>query len=368
MPCSLGGDEFVIIVPDVRTPDTAVAIAERLRKSLHMKYEIDGATVQKTVSMGVCLFPDEVNSTQDLLKNADIAMCQAKDNGRGEIQLFSQDLHDKFQARVQLEADLRVAVDKEQFELFYQPKVNSQTGRVDGVEALIRWNHPERGQVSPFHFIPMAETCGLITPIGTWVLREACRQTAEWHRMGYRELQVAVNVSAEQFVADDFTDLVFNSLTDCGLEPASLELEVTESVGMKDMSLVVDTLNTLRNSDISIAIDDFGTDYSSLQYLEDLPLDCLKIDRAFVLKLEKSDKGKSLANTIVLMARSFNLKTVAEGVESEEQLQKVLELGCDYVQGYYYSRPVTASELPATIDRIHAESGNRNLDSISKAA
>ena len=220
----------------------------------------------------------------------------------------------------------------------------------------------------PFFFIPAAESCGLITAIGTWVLREACRQTAQWHKMGYPGLQVAVNVSAEQFIADDFIDLVYASLTDNHLEPASLELEVTESVGMNDMSLVVDRLDTLRKNEISIAIDDFGTDYSSLQYLEDLPLDCLKIDRAFVLKLEKSDKGKSLANTIVLMARSFNLKTVAEGVESEEQLRRVIDLGCDYIQGYYYSKPVSADELPATIERIHAMRDNDDQLNTSNAA
>ena len=366
--CAIGGDEFVVIVPDVRLAETAVSIAENLRNKLQAKFEIDGAVIQKTVSMGVCLFPDQIRNPDELLKNADIALCQAKDNGRGEVQLFSQELHDKFQERVQLEEDLRIAVEQEQFALHYQPKVNSRTGRVDGVEALIRWNHPERGQISPFFFIPAAESCGLITPIGTWVLREACRQTAEWHRMGYSDLQVAVNVSAEQFVADDFTDLVFASLADSSLEPASLELEVTESVGMKDMNVVVDRLDTLRESAISIAIDDFGTDYSSLQYLEDLPLDCLKIDRAFILKLEKSDKGKSLANTIVLMARSFNLKTVAEGVESEEQLRRVVELGCDYIQGYYYSRPVSADELPATIERIHALPGNDDLLSRRNAA
>ena len=366
--CAIGGDEFVIIVPDVREAEKAMAIAEKVRNRLQEKFEIDGALIQKTVSMGVCLFPDQVRSADELLKNADIALCQAKDNGRGQVQMFSQELHDKFQQRVQLEADLRVAVEQEQFELHYQPKVSTVTGRVDGVEALIRWNHPERGQISPFFFIPAAESCGLITAIGTWVLQEACRQTAQWHKMGYPGLQVAVNVSAEQFIADDFIDLVYASLTDNHLEPASLELEVTESVGMNDMSLVVERLDTLRKNDISIAIDDFGTDYSSLQYLEDLPLDCLKIDRAFILKLEKSDKGKSLANTIVLMARSFNLKTVAEGVESEEQLRRVIDLGCDYIQGYYYSRPVSADELPATIERIHALRDSDDQLSASNAA
>jgi len=354
-PCSLGADEFAIIVPDVRTPDAAIAIAESIRRCLQEKFVIEGAVIEKVVSVGVCLFPDHAKSPDELLKNADIAMGQAKDDGRHEIQMFSQELHDKFQARVQLEADLRVAVEEEQFELHYQPKVNALTGYVDGVEALVRWNHPERGQIAPFFFIPAAESCGLITAIGTWVLKEACRQTAEWHKSGYSKLQVAVNVSAEQFIADDFTDLVYASLSDSELPPANLELEVTESVGMKDMDVVIERLSTLRKSNISIAIDDFGTDYSSLQYLEDLPLDVLKIDRAFVLKLEKSDKGKSLANTIVLMARSFNLKTVAEGVESEEQLRRVVELGCDYIQGYYYSKPVAADELPATINRIHAE-------------
>ena len=191
----------MVIVPDVREADKALAIAEKLQNKLQAKFEIDGAVIQKTVSMGVCLFPDHVRSADELLKNADIALCQAKDNGRGLVQMFSQELHDKFQERVQLEADLRVAVEQEQFELHYQPKVSTVTGQVDGVEALIRWNHPERGQISPFFFIPAAESCGLITAIGTWVLQEACRQTAQWHKMGYPGLQVAVNVSAEQFIA-----------------------------------------------------------------------------------------------------------------------------------------------------------------------
>lgn len=374
---SLGGDEFAAVVlptlPGGATPEIAHGVAERLRGACATPFDIDGATLRVTLCVGVARsdaieVPGVAAETASgLLGRATVAMRQAKDDGPDRVRLFDRALAERNRERLDLERDLRHAIERDELELHYQPKVGIRTARVDGLEALVRWHHPERGSVPPGVFVPVAERCGLIGAIGAWVLDEAVRQTALWHRDGRSELQVAVNVSADQFAEPGFVADVERTLGAHGLPARRLELEVTESVGMMDVSIVVDRLERLRASGVSIALDDFGTDYSSLQYLEALPLDTLKIDRAFVSRLD-GGKGRSLVRTIVMMARSLELKTVAEGVETSAQLEQVVALGCDHVQGYHYSRPVPAAEVPATIARIESDLDGGSGDGLRRAA
>ena len=357
MLAALGGDEFAVLWRSESREET-METAERLREACEEPFGIEGSVVHVTLSIGASGPEDHAPDMPGLLGRASIALRQAKDAGKDQVHAFSPELAERNRIRVELKRELRHAVSGGQLELHYQPKVDTGSGRVSGVEALARWRHPERGFISPGTFIPMAERCGMIVPIGAWVLEEAVRQTASWHRAGLDGLQIAVNVSAQQLTADDFVESVESVLLAHGLPPDRLELEVTESVGMMDMKMVVARLTRLRAQGVSVAIDDFGTDYSSLQYLEDLPLDTLKIDRSFVVKLDRVEHDRSLVNTIVQMARSLGLRTVAEGVETEEQLGKVSALGCDQVQGYYHSRPVCAEELPAVVARLNADAAD----------
>jgi len=355
----LGGDEFAVLLHDLDDRNTAVAIASRLNQSLQNTVDIDGYKITISVSIGLSFYPADGYTADELLKNADIAMYQAKGRGKNCINCFDEQMALKYQERVRLETDLREAVHTDQIYVVYQPQIEPRTGRVVAIEALARWKHPVLGQIPPDKFIPVAEESGLITQIGEHVLREACKQTRIWQKMGYQCLQVAVNISAQQFTQDNFEAVVFDALDYSGLKPGYLELEITENIVMENVTRVVSKLNTLRAKGIQIAIDDFGTGYSSLGYLEDLPLDTLKIDRSFVNKLNHNDPQHSLVNTIILMASSFGITTVVEGVETKQQLRSVVELGCDYIQGYYYSRPVFACALPSVIDRINSTPSTR---------
>jgi len=350
----LGGDEFAVLLANLEDRDTALAVASRLNQSLHNAVDIDGYNITISVSIGLSFYASDGYTAEELLKNADIAMYQAKGNGKNCINCFNEQMALKYQERVRLESELRDAVYTNQIYVEYQPQIDPRSGRVVAVEALARWNHPVAGQIPPDKFIPVAEESGLITQIGERVLHEACRQTKIWHKQGYQRLQVAVNISAQQFTQDDFEATVFDALARSDLKPGYLELEITENIVMENVSRVVAKLEKLRDQGIQIAIDDFGTGYSSLRYLEDLPLDTLKIDRSFVNKLNHNDPQHSLVNTIILMASSFGITTVVEGVETKRQLRCVVDLGCDYIQGYYYSKPVPAASLPSVINRINA--------------
>ena len=350
----LGGDEFAVLLHDLDDRGTAVAIAARLNQSLQSTVDIDGYKITISVSIGLSFYPTDGDTSDELLKNADIAMYQAKGSGKNRINCFDEKMALNYQERIRLEADLREAVHSDQIYVVYQPQIEPRSGRVVSVEALARWRHPLLGQIPPDRFIPLAEESGLITQIGERVLLEACKQTREWQKQGYQRLQVAVNISAQQFTQDNFEAIVFDALVYSGLKPGYLELEITENIVMENVNRVVSKLNILRAKGIQIAIDDFGTGYSSLRYLEDLPLDTLKIDRSFVNKLNHNDPQHSLVNTIILMASSFGITTVVEGVETQQQLKSVIELGCDYIQGYYYSKPVPASRLTGVIDRINS--------------
>lgn len=356
----LSGDEFAVILPDT-TKSAAQTMSDRLIKSLDQTFVIEKINANVSASIGLSYYPDHASEPGELIKNADLAMYSAKADGKGKTAIYSPIFAERYAMRLQLEQDINDAIAEQQFELFYQPKINCATGTVDGVEALIRWTHPTRGIISPVEFIPVAEESGLIGKIGNWVIDEACRQGKIFHQAKI-DINVAVNISAQQFSRDNFVALVLKLLEKHNFPPEKLELEVTESVVMKDIAVVVDRLEKLRREGIKIAIDDFGTGYSSLQYLKDLPLDVLKIDKAFIEKLDGTEESTLLIKAIVQMAESFGLSTVAEGVETMEQSYRVRQMGCDFIQGYYFSKPVPAHNLVDTIQDIHA------LEDLRKAA
>jgi len=359
----IGGDEFALIINRCTDKSKVNSICHSIIASLTDKLVVNKLEISVGASIGISYYPDNADNVEDLLKTSDIAMYDAKSAGQSEISTFNP-LHAKrFEERISLEIDLKAALKLRQFELYFQPKFSVKTGTVKGVEALLRWKHPIRGFVPPFQFIPVAEDSGLILELGSWVLDEACRWAQIYEQQGI-EITMAVNISAPQFADEGFVSLVFNTLKQYSLAPNKLELEVTESVVMKNITDVVERLSLLRDHGVSVAIDDFGTGYSSLQYLEELPLDVLKIDKAFVDRLESnSDNGddvptdqqkNSLVNIIVMMAEAFDLDTVVEGVETTEQLEKVVSLGCDLIQGYLYSPPVPADSLPEVIKELES--------------
>ena len=301
-----------------------------------------------------------------MLQCADEAMYQAKREGKGCVRLYDESLAVASRQRSLLEAQLREAINNREFHLLYQPQVRLCDSQVVGVEALIRWTHPSRGLVPPVEFIPVAESTGLITDIGSWVIDEATEQLAHWQNSGIKNLRMSINVAASQFQQKNFCEQVIDALVRNSISPEFLELEVTESVLMNDIDLVVSRLQSLREQGVRVAIDDFGTGYSSLSYLQELPLDVLKIDRSFVNRLTGRMTKSSLIETIQTLASGLDLETVAEGVEHSEQLALIAGLGCDLVQGYFYSRPVSATDIPETIQAIQSQ--NLLLNPRSNAA
>ena len=337
----LGGDEFAIVQSGVTNERQAVAFAERLLRTLNEPHHLMGHTVTAKASIGVALAPVQGGSADELLKNADIALYQAKSKGRGTHVLFDpRSSYDK-QSRRRLETDLKVALKKGQLELYYQPIRDVKTHEVKWCEALMRWHHPEHGLVPPSDFIPLAEETGLIVPMGEWALHQACKDAATWPT----EVGVTVNLSASQFCGSDLYKTVEAVLNRSGLAPNRLELEITESVLLRDDASTLTTLYGLRNKGVRIALDDFGTAFASLSYLRSFPFDTIKIDRSFVRDLPQRSDCAAIIEAVVNLARKLNMRSVAEGIETCEQLAAVLESGCDEVQGYFFNRPVPASEI-----------------------
>lgn len=341
----LGGDEFCIVLSEVEDPQVPSVIAQRCLIEGSKPVTISQQLLQPRVSIGIALFPDDASDKASLLQSADTAMYSAKQAGKNQYSYYSRELTEEAACRLKLEHDLRQAIDDHQFELYYQPQVSLLNGELAGVEALIRWNHPERGLVSPIEFIDAAEKIGVIHEIGEWVLETACTQTAEWRKQGLNPFRMAVNISASHFRRPELSERVQQALKKSGLEPESLELEITESVmQVSDESLA--TFKRLQELGIAIAIDDFGTGYSSLSSLKKLPIDSLKLDRDFISDVVENAQTSVIIATIIAMGKALGLQIVAEGVETQEQLEYLHGLGCDLVQGYYFSKPVPANQIP----------------------
>jgi diguanylate cyclase (GGDEF)-like protein/PAS domain S-box-containing protein len=340
-----GGDEFVVLLSEAEQWEDAAIVATRMLQAVAEAHPIDLHDLHITTSIGVSVYPDDGRDAETLIKNADTAMYQAKENGRQSYQFFKPDMNVRAVERQSIEESLRRALERDEFVLHYQPKINLRTGAITGAEALIRWIHPERGVVSPAQFIPIAEDSGLILPIGNWVLREACEQARAWVDEGLPVATMAVNVSAMELRNDRFLDGLSRILEDTGLAQSSLELELTESVLMKHAESAASILHTLRERGVQVALDDFGTGYSSLSYLRKFPIDALKIDQSFVSQISTDDDDTSIVTAVISMAQGLRLRVVAEGVETAEQLAFLQDHGCDEAQGYYFSRPVPAKQF-----------------------
>jgi diguanylate cyclase (GGDEF)-like protein len=343
----LGGDEFAILLEDYAHSTALSAVAHHILDSLRQPVELAGNQVVTQASIGIAVGGAEAE-VDDLLRNADLAMYVVKGKGKGGHAMFSPEMHEVARARLELLADLRQAVDNQELVLHYQPKISLQADMIVGFEALVRWNHPRRGLIPPGEFIPLAEETGLIVELGAWVMREACRQLAEWRttvRSGGASLTLAVNLSARQLAQDDLVDVIADVLAQTPLAPELLELEITETAIMNDIEAVIPVLHQLKSLGVSLAIDDFGTGYSSLNYLKQFPVDCLKIDRVFVGGLGRDARDSAVITAVIALARSLGMSSVAEGVETIEQLMELAALGCDQAQSFYLGRPVPADAV-----------------------
>ncbi len=350
----IGGDEFLVALYPIHTSSDVRKAAERILKSLTRPFNIQGQRLHIGASIGISIFPDDGPDTAIVQKNADIAMHVAKNEGGNCFQFFNQEMNLTLIERLQVENDLRRAIEANEFELHYQPQYNLRTGRLAALEALIRWNHPEHGRMAPDRFIPVAEETLLIIPIGSWVIREACRQSAQWIARGLAPVRIAVNVSAMQFTQLNLAQTVEQALKDNNLSPELLEIEITESVILKDKEEVRKNLAALKQMGVLTTIDDFGTGYSSITYLRQMPLDCLKIDKSFIKDLASDEatakKTKNLMKAFVALARNLNLTLVAEGIETTDQRDFVSTIGCEIGQGFLFSPPLPAREIIAVLE------------------
>ena len=347
----LGGDEFVVLLPEVAEIEDVAKLAERIIGQVKLPFVVEDHELYVTASIGIAVHPEDGDSVETLLKNADTAMYRAKDVGRNSYQLYTAAMNARSFERLAMESSLRHALARHELRLAYQVKMDIATGRMSGVEALVRWMHPEMGLVPPVEFIQLAENMGLISDIGAWVLEAACRQCKSWHDLGLPPVRIAVNVSALQFRESDLATVVRKALADTGLDPRYLELELTESVLMQRVDEVAGVLHELRALGVCISIDDFGTGYSSLSYLKRMPIDALKIDRSFVNDITDGGDGAEIVSTIINLAHNLKLKAVAEGVETNAQAEFLRARGCDELQGYLISRPVSAEDLVSLFDR-----------------
>jgi diguanylate cyclase (GGDEF)-like protein len=345
----LGGDEFVVLLAEINTPTAAGSVAQKLLESLAQPMDIEGQQQSVSGSIGISIYPEDGTTLRELMSNADSAMYHAKKVGRGNHQFFAPEMNAAAGARLQLEQALRLALERKEFELHYQPKVDVASGEVVAMEALVRWRSPTRGLVPPYEFISVAEEIGLIIPLGAWVLRAACEQNQAWQNAGLARLRVAVNLSAYQFRQKDLPEFVAGVLEQTGMAGQYLELEVTESVVMHNPQEAVRILEQLSAQGIHISVDDFGTGYSSLSYLKQFRLDTLKIDRSFVRDINSDADDAAIVRSVIALAHSLRLQVIAEGVETAEQLEYLRALGCDQYQGYLRSKPVPAAEFEAML-------------------
>ncbi|MFZ6861433.1 bifunctional diguanylate cyclase/phosphodiesterase [Undibacterium sp. Ji67W] len=347
----LGGDEFVLILPDQVDDGSGQQVLQRIMDSVAQPLTLQNHEFYLTCSMGVAKYPHDGNTAESLIKLADIAMYRAKEMGRSTSQFYTSDMIERTLDRLSIEADLRQALDRNEFQIHYQPQICATHGHIVGMEVLLRWQHPVHGMIQPGRFIGLAEEMGLIIPIGAWVIREACKQTKAWQLAGFTNLRVAVNLSPRQFTQKALAQSIADILQETELEPRFLELELTESMVMKDVDSAISILGKLKELGIHIAIDDFGTGYSSLSYLRRFPIDVLKIDQSFVNELTVNADAANIVVAIISLAHSLRLRVIAEGVETIEQLTYLRDRGCDEVQGYFFSRPVAASVFESLLQQ-----------------
>ncbi len=343
----LGGDEFVVVLSEIDQPTDAANVADKLVATVSEPYQIGGKELHSSPSIGICLYPDDSTEADEILKKADVAMYQAKASGKANFQFFKEAFQLEVERRQALEADLRRAVERRQFVLYYQPLLDLRANRVCGVEALVRWQHPERGMVAPAEFIPMAEETGLIVALGDWVLEEACRQTAEWHAGGLKHIHVSVNLSPAQFGDPGLPDRIGTVLSRTGLAPEYLGLEITESIAMASPAETERIIRLIAEKGPRFSIDDFGTGYSSLAYLKQFPIQTLKIDRSFVTDIETDVNAADICEVGLLLAHKLGLDVVAEGVETQAQRKFLHGIGCEKIQGYLISKPLPAEQAEA---------------------
>ncbi|WP_438350458.1 EAL domain-containing protein [Paenibacillus sp. FA6] len=351
----MGGDEFTLICHGDSSADTPAQIAQRLIEVIQIPYRLKDNDFYVSASIGIAIYPEHGEDAEQLIRNADTAMYEVKRNGKNGYQFYSSQLDEHMMAKVELEADLRKAIKHNELLIHYQPQMNQRTMQIIGIEALLRWNHPEKGIIAPGIFIPIAEETGLIDEIGAWVLREACLQMKRWEQQYSWKIPVSVNLSTQQFHQKHLVREVKNILTETGLSPEFLELEITESM-MMDVVRSSQILRELSGLGIRLSMDDFGTGYSSLSYLKMFPIHKLKIDRSFIKDITINDDDRAIVATIIAMAHNLKMNVIAEGVETKEQLQLLMENGCDEIQGYYFSKPIPASE----IERLYLVPLNRN--------
>jgi len=364
----VGGDEFVILVDGPVTQAEALDIARRVLKAMEPSIRLLGIDVHISPSIGAAFYPRDGASVDALLARADAAMYSAKERGRNNVQCYADGMTTLTQERVVLESDLHVALQKGEFELHYQPKVDTATGRINSAEALIRWRHPQRGLVPPGEFIPVAEDCGLLDAIGEWVLSEACRQAQAWQQQGLRPLRVAVNLAPSQFRLTNLAEQIRSALAASGLAPNLLEIELTETAVMSDAEESIHILEAVSRMGVLVSVDDFGTGYSSMSYLRRFPIDKLKIDRCFVDQMTRRPEDASIVRAIISLAHSLHLKVIAEGVETPEQLKLLAELGCDQYQGYYFSRALPSAQFMQLLQQEPALSDEEAERTHSKLA
>ncbi len=355
----LGGDEFVILLSDLRRAEDAAVVANRITCAIAEPFELEGHDINTTVSVGIAIFPKDGMDVNVLLRNADTAMYYAKSQGRNTYRFYERSLTAQALERLSLENGLRLALERDEFELHYQPQIDVSTGKPMGVEALIRWRHPQRGPVAPLDFISLAEETGLIVPIGAWVIRTACQQAKRWLDMGLTPLRMAVNVSGKQFRNETLLNTISEVLDETGLSPEYLEVEITENVLMEDLDNGEAIIHQIKALGVKVALDDFGTGYSSLTYLRKFPIDTLKIDRSFIGDVMTNPDTKAIVSSIISLSKRLRLQVVAEGVESIGELDYLTEEGCEIVQGYYFSRPLNAQTFTEWLEARSVRSQNK---------
>ena len=343
----LGGDEFVVLLDGLRDPDDAELVTQRLLENFDEPFNIYDKEIVAKMSVGICSSHNSYNDPGDMLRDADTALYDAKDNGKGCYSIFNSDMRDKAVARLQLETDLRKAVERNQFKLQYQPIVELSTGKIVSVEALIRWHHPEMGVIAPLDFIPLSEETGVINMMGDWIITEACRQIKQWQNdfPKYSELSVSINLSTRQITGLDLVSQVSKVLDETGLRPSLVNMEITESVMLEDTDITRGIIDDLKELGVKLHMDDFGTGYSSLSYLHTLPIDALKLDQAFIRHMSDTGEYGATVQAVITLARNRNIEVIAEGVETAGQLAQLQALDCEHGQGYYFSRPLDVEKM-----------------------